>query len=106
MKKLLTAASLVVLMSLPSMAQEPPKDSAAPAAQPSPPTPPAAQPAPPAAQPETAPPAAQPEAPVAPAPQAAAPSDKMAGEKTAAASSYAGAISAKELFSQSIKDSA
>jgi len=92
MKKLLTAASLVVLMSLPSMAQDTtlPKTSPAPAAQPESP----------------AAPAVTPEAPAAPTPQAEAPSEKMLGEKSASASSYAGQISAKQLLDESIKNAA
>ena len=89
MKKLLIAASLVVLMSLPALAQDTTLPKTSPA---------------PAAQPET--PAVHPAAPAAPAPQAEAPSDKMLGDKSASASSYAGQISAKQLLNESIKNAA
>lgn len=92
MKKLLTAASLVVLMSLPSMAQDTTLPKTSPA---------------PAAQPETsAAPDVKSEAPAAPAPQAEAPTEKMLGEETANASSYSGQISAKQLLNESIKNAA
>lgn len=102
MKKLLTAASLIVLMSLPSAAQDTtlPKTSPAPAAQPESPAAPAAQPESPAA------PAVTPEAPAAPSPQAEAPSETMPGEKSASASSYSGQISARQLLNESIKNAA
>ena len=92
MKKLLTAASLVVLISLPSMAQDTtlPKTSPAPAAQSETP----------------AAPDVGSEAPAAPAPQAEAPPEKMLGEKTANASSYSGQISATQLLNASIKNAA
>lgn len=99
MKKLLIATSLVVLMSLPVLAQGTtlPKTSPVPAAQPD-------TSAAPAAQPET--PAVQPAAPAAPTPQAEAPSDKMLGDKSASAASFAGQISAKQLLNESIKNAA
>jgi hypothetical protein len=102
MKKLLTAASLVVLMSLPSMAQDTtlPETSPAPAAQPETPAAPDVGSEAPVA------PAPQAEAPVTPAPQAEAPPETMLGEKTANASSYSGQISATQLLNASIKNAA
>jgi hypothetical protein len=115
MKKLLIGASLVVLMSLPSMAQDPtlPKTSPAPAAQPETPAAPDVKseaptaptaPAPQAEAPAAPTPQAEAPTPTPPAPQAEAPTDKMVGEQTANASSYSGQISATQLLNASIKN--